>query len=77
MTYEQALRILPSHASHLAQGQMTLAILRYRVGKEHDKLTAIMIEKLGQTTSGAFRTDEIKELDRKREQLTRFLETTQ
>lgn len=77
MTFEKAVRILPSFVSHLAKGQTELTGLRSRVQGQIKVLTIELLEKVGETHSGSFRTAEAKEVDRKIEQLQRFLEATE
>ena len=73
---EKAKRILPSFVMRLADGITDIHVLRHRVEKEYDSITVDMMRKLGETHSEAYVTAEIKELDRKRTQLTNFLELT-
>jgi len=76
VTFEKAVRILPSFAKRHAEGHSDLARLRRNIEVENYKLGKLIVEKLGQTNTGTFQTAEIREIDRKREQLQRFLEAT-
>lgn len=76
MTFEKALRILPSFVSHVAKGQTDLESLRLRVRGELKQLHYLIFEKLRETHSGSFKTDEAKAIDLKIDQLNRFLENT-
>jgi hypothetical protein len=73
MTYEKALRILPSFAKRHAEGHTDLARLKRNVEVEYYKLGKLIMEKLAETHS-SFRTAEIRDIDRKRDQLLGFLE---
>jgi hypothetical protein len=73
-TVEKAKRILPSFAMHLANGITDLGVLRHRVEGEHGRLTTLMMIKMGERP--ACLVSEVKEIDRKRIQLTNFLENT-
>lgn len=75
-TVEKAKRILPSYVMRLADGITDIHVLRHRVELEHRRITDDMMSKLGETASGTYMTAEIKELDRRRTQLTNFLELT-
>jgi len=74
VTFEKAIRILPSFAKPYAEGHTDLARLQRRIEVEHYKLGKLVIEKLAETHSGSFQTAEIQEIERKRDQLQRFLE---
>jgi hypothetical protein len=76
-TVEKAKRILPSFVMRLADGISDIHVLRHRIEREHDALTVDLMRKLGETHSGSCVTAEIRELDRRRIQLTNFLELTQ
>lgn len=76
MTFEKALRILPTYVSHLAKGQTELAALRNRVSGEIKRLYMELLEEIDTMHSKSFSTAATKEINRKIEQLERFLETT-
>jgi len=76
MTFEKALRILPSCAMHLAKGQSDLTALRSRVRGYLNTLEAELMVEIGKLHSPSFKTAEILEIDRKMEKLNRFLEQT-
>jgi hypothetical protein len=76
VTFEKALRILPSFVAHLAADtDNDLARLRRKVEVEHFRMGKVIMEN-SETNSKSFRTEEIRDVDLKREQLARFLETT-
>jgi len=75
-TVDKAKRILPAFVFHCANGISDLSILRARVKGELNNLIILLTEQLGQTHTGSFRTAEIKNTDRKIEQLKMFLEQT-
>lgn len=76
MSFEKAVRYLPSFVSHCANGISDLSILRFRVLGERKKLMLVLLDKLGQPRALA-PLDELQELDRKCTQLLNFLENTQ
>jgi hypothetical protein len=76
MTFEKALRVLPAFAAFLASDTTDLPRLRRNVEVEHFRLGQVIEEKLSQSHSQSFRSDAIRQIDLKREQLARFLETT-
>ena len=74
MTFDKAKRILPSFVLHCANGISDLSVLRARVEGEARKIETLLLDKLAETHSGSHMTAEIKALDLKHEQVTRFLE---
>lgn len=74
MTFEKAKRIMPSFVSHCANGITDLHVLRARVEGEIKNYEILLLDALAETHTGSFRTSKAAELDRKHEQLTRFLE---
>jgi hypothetical protein len=73
---EKAFRILPSCVSPTTKSSTDLATLRLRVQKDLNNLQIMLMEKINETHSGTFNTKEAKEIDRKVDQLQRFLEAT-
>jgi hypothetical protein len=74
MTFEKAKRILPSFVLHCANGINDLSVLRKRVEGETRNIETLLLDALAETHTGSFRASKAFELDRKHEQLTRFLE---
>jgi len=73
-TVEKAKRILPSFVMHLANGDIDLNTLRARVVGESRKLDAILANKLTYSPFVEIDWKEIAEIDRKRIQLSNFLD---
>ena len=76
MTLDKAKRILPSFVQQLGEGVTDLAILRQRIEAEATRLTMDMLDAIT-AAKGSFKASEANAIDRKVEQLNRFLETTQ
>jgi hypothetical protein len=77
VSFEKALRLLPSFVYHVAKGQTDLTSLRNRVQGEQKNLTLLLLEKCGETHSGHHITQEMLALDRKIQQLKNFMDQTE